>query len=169
MDITVNQVIISGTIDQPPDLKYTNNNTPCLKMRVAIREPFTKQDGSAGETKTVLTVIVWRDWATKLYETLYQGSRVMVKGKLENRSFENEMGDTTWVTQINAFQVMPMGAPPQAPAQSSGYRPEGQYQPVQSTGQPQYQPSPSQNTGAEYGRKPPPPAQSHKPEDDLPF
>ena len=183
LPLDVNQVILVGALDKAPDLKHTQRNTPFLKLRVAVTESYTKQDGTLAQNKTVLSAIIWRDRATALSQVLREGSRVAIKGKIENRPYEDEYGEQKWVTQINAQMVHPLDV---QPVQQGGFQQPAQTQPAQQgyqqPAQQGYQ-QPAQTQPAQQGYQQPAqtqpaqqPAQTQPaqqggfiPEDDLPF
>jgi single-strand DNA-binding protein len=48
---------------------------------------------------------VWRSQAEHLADSLAKGDRVMVTGRLRQRSWETPEGDKRWVTEIEADEV----------------------------------------------------------------
>jgi single-strand DNA-binding protein len=101
-----NHTTIVGNLVDDPELRFTNNGTPVVNFRVAVTQRV--QEGGAwrdGET-TFFRVNVWRDQATHLADSLLRkGDRVMVLGRLRQRSWETPDGERRSVAEIEADEV----------------------------------------------------------------
>jgi single-strand DNA-binding protein len=102
-----NHTTIVGNLVDDPELRFTNNNgTPVVNLRVAVTQRV--QEGGAwrdGET-TFFRVNAWRDQATHLADSLLRkGDRVMVIGRLRQRSWETPDGERRSVAEIEADEV----------------------------------------------------------------
>jgi single-strand DNA-binding protein len=101
-----NHTTIVGNLVDDPELRFTNNGTPVVNLRVAVTQRV--QEGGAwrdGET-TFFRVNVWRDQATHLADSLVRkGDRVMVIGRLRQRSWETPDGERRSVAEIEADEV----------------------------------------------------------------
>jgi single-strand DNA-binding protein len=87
------------------ELRFTNTGIAVANLRVAVTQ-WIQQDGEwrDGET-SFLRVNVWRGQAEHLAESLGKGDRVMVTGRLRQRSWEIPEGDKRSVTEIEADEV----------------------------------------------------------------
>src|SRR5215216_6169590 len=100
-----NQTTIAGNLVETPELRFTNTGTPVTNLRVAVTQRV--QDNGTwrdGET-SFLKVNVWRGQAEHLADSLAKGDRVMVTGRLRQRSWETPEGDKRSVTEIEADEV----------------------------------------------------------------
>jgi single-strand DNA-binding protein len=100
-----NHTTIVGNLVDDPELRFTNNGTPVANFRVAVTQRF--QEGGTwrdGET-SFFRVNAWRDQATHLAESLRKGDRVMVVGRLRQRSWETPDGERRSVAEIEADEV----------------------------------------------------------------
>jgi single-strand DNA-binding protein len=68
---------------------------------------WTGRDGQQQEETTYLNVNCWRALAENSAESLTKGDRVIVIGRLRVRSYENQQGQTVWVTEIEADEIAP--------------------------------------------------------------
>jgi single-strand DNA-binding protein len=74
-------------------------------LRVAVTRRI-QQDGEWRDGDTsFLKVNVWRGQAEHLAESLGKGDRVMVTGRLRQRSWETPEGEKRWVTELEADEV----------------------------------------------------------------
>ena len=106
---TENQITIVGNLTDDPELRYTPNGAAVANFRVAVSRRF--KDPQSGEWKdaetSFFTVNVWRSMAENAAETLTRGSRVVVVGRLKQRSWETAEGDKRTVIEIEADEVAP--------------------------------------------------------------
>jgi single-strand DNA-binding protein len=88
-----------------PEVRFTQNGTAVTNLRVAVTQRV-QQDGQwrDGETR-FFKVNVWRGQAENLAESLSKGDRVMVTGRLRQRSWETPEGDKRSVTEVEAEEV----------------------------------------------------------------
>jgi single-strand DNA-binding protein len=100
-----NHTVIVGNLADDPELRFTNNGTPVAKFRVAVtprvHEGSTWRDGDT----SFFRVSAWRDQASHLAESLRKGDRVMVVGRLRQRSWETPDGERRSVAEIEADDV----------------------------------------------------------------
>src|SRR6266545_2263246 len=102
---TDNYTSIVGNLVDDPELRFTGNGTAVANLRVAVTQRL-QQDGTwrDGET-SFFKVNVWRGQAENLADSLSKGDRVMVSGRLRQRSWETPEGEKRSVTEIEADEV----------------------------------------------------------------
>jgi single-strand DNA-binding protein len=100
-----NHTTIVGNLVEDPELRFTNSGTAVANLRVAVTQRI-QQDGTwrDGET-SFFRVNVWRDQAEHLADSLAKGDRVMVTGRLRQRTWETPEGDKRSVTELEADEV----------------------------------------------------------------
>jgi single-strand DNA-binding protein len=100
-----NHTTIIGNLVEDPELRFTQNGIAVANMRVAVTQRI-QQDGEWRDGDTsFLRVNVWRGQAEHLADSLTKGDRVMVTGRLRQRSWETPEGDKRSVTEIEADEV----------------------------------------------------------------
>ena len=100
-----NHTTIVGNLVDDPELRFTNTGTAVANMRVAVTQRI-QQDGEWRDGDTsFLRVNVWRGQAEHLADSLAKGDRVMVTGRLRQRSWETPEGDKRSVAEIEADEV----------------------------------------------------------------
>jgi single stranded DNA-binding protein len=88
-----NHTTIVGNLVDDPELRFTNTGIPVANMRVAVTQRI-QQDGEWRDGDTsFLRVNVWRGQAEHLADSLAKGDRVMVTGRLRQRSWETPEGE----------------------------------------------------------------------------
>ena len=103
-----NQVTIVGNLTDDPELRYTPNGAAVVKFRVAVNRRYKDESGNwkDGET-SYFSVNCWRSLGENVAESLTRGSRVVVAGRLNYRSWENQDGDKRSAIEIEADEVGP--------------------------------------------------------------
>jgi len=103
------QITIAGNLVDDPELRFTPSGQPVAKFRVASTPRF--RDNQTGEWKDgdslFLTCNVWRQAAENVAESLTRGMRVIVSGRLRQRSYETKEGEKRTVYEIEADDVGP--------------------------------------------------------------
>ena len=98
---------IGGNLVHDPELRFTHTGTAVANLRVAVTQRV-QQDGQwrDGDTSFLrVRVNVWREQAEHLADSLGKGDRVMVTGRLRQRSWETPEGDKRSVTELEADEV----------------------------------------------------------------
>ena len=102
---TDNHTTIVGNHVEDPELRFTWSGIAVANMRVAVTQRI-QQDGQWRDGDTsYLKVNVWRGKAEHLADSLSKGDRVMVTGRLRQRSSETPEGDKRSVTELEADEV----------------------------------------------------------------
>src|SRR5437879_3068636 len=103
------QITIAGNLVDDPELRYTPTGQAVAKFRIASTPRF--RDQQSGEWKDgeslFLTCNVWRQAAENVAESLQRGMRVIVQGRLKQRSYETKEGEKRTVYEIEVDEVGP--------------------------------------------------------------
>jgi single-strand DNA-binding protein len=102
-------ITICGNLVDDPELRFTPSGQPVAKFRVASTPRF--RDNATGEWKDgdslFLSCNVWRQAAENVAESLTRGTRVIVSGRLRQRSYETKEGEKRTVYEIEVDEVGP--------------------------------------------------------------
>ena len=103
------QITIAGNLVDDPELRFTPAGQPVARFRVASTPRF--RDNNTGEWKDgdslFLTCNVWRQAAENVAESLTRGMRVIVQGRLRQRSYETKEGEKRTVYEVEVDDVGP--------------------------------------------------------------
>ena len=100
-----NHTTIVGNLVEDPEVRFTNAGIAVTNLRVAVTQRV-QQDGQWRDGDTsFFKVNVWRGQAENLAESLGKGDRVMVTGRLRQRSWETPEGDKRSATELEADEV----------------------------------------------------------------
>jgi len=102
-------ITVVGNLTDDPELRFTPSGAAVAKFRVAST-PRTL-DRASGEWKDgeplFLACNVWRQAAENVAESLQRGARVIVTGRLRQRSYETREGEKRTVIELEVDEIGP--------------------------------------------------------------
>ena len=102
-------ITLVGNLVDDPELKFTASGAAVAKFRVASTPRY--MDRQTNEWKDgeslFLTCNVWRQTAEHVAESLQRGMRVIVQGRLRQRSYETREGEKRTVFEVEVDDVGP--------------------------------------------------------------
>jgi single-strand DNA-binding protein len=103
------QITIVGNLVNDPELRFTSTGQPVATFRVASTPRI--RDNATGEWKDgdslFLSCNVWRQMAENVAESLQRGMRVIVSGRLRQRSYETQQGEKRTVYEVEVDDIGP--------------------------------------------------------------
>jgi single-strand DNA-binding protein len=103
------QITVIGNLVDDPQLRYTPTGQAVASFRVASTPRFL--DRNTNEWKDgdslFLSCNVWRQAAENVAESLQRGMRVIVSGRLRQRSYETKEGEKRTVYEVEVDEVGP--------------------------------------------------------------
>jgi single-strand DNA-binding protein len=103
-----NSITIVGNITRDPEMRYTAGGTSTATFGVAVNRSWRNQQTNEWEERTsFFNVVCWRQLAENVAASLRKGTRVVVTGRLEQRSWETEQGEKRSVVEVVADEVGP--------------------------------------------------------------
>ena len=94
----MNKAILLGHLARDPEMRYTPNGTAVTTFTLAVNRPKTK-DG-AEQQPDWISCVVWQKTAESCAEYLRKGSKVLVEGRVQTRSFDDKDGKKRYVTEV---------------------------------------------------------------------
>lgn len=102
-------VTVVGNLTNDPELRFTPSGAAVASFTVATSSRLL--DKTTNEWKdgdpTYLRCSVWRQYAENVAESLTKGTRVIVSGRLKQRSFETREGEKRTVMEVEVEDVGP--------------------------------------------------------------
>ena len=93
-------VSFAGNLTDDPEIRYTEGGIARAMFRVAVS---VRKEQKA----SFFTVVVWRDQAEHAAQSLTKGSRVVVMGRLQQRSWTSEDGSARSIVEVVAEELGP--------------------------------------------------------------
>ncbi len=102
-------ITVIGNLTDDPELRFTPSGAAVAKFRVASTPRV--MDRQSGEWKDgeplFLSCSVWRQAAENVAESLQRGARVIVSGRLRQRSYETREGEKRTVYELEVDEIGP--------------------------------------------------------------
>lgn len=103
-----NTVLIIGNVTKDPELRYTPNGLATVTFAVAVNRRWqNRQTHEWEEATSFFDVVCWRELAENVSESLTKGTRVIVSGRLEQRTWETPEGEKRSKVEIVADELGP--------------------------------------------------------------
>ena len=104
--MTTTTTTITGNLTRDPEIRYTRDGQATTSLGVAVNRRWQNRESNEWEEATsFFDVVCWRELAENVSESLGKGSRVVVTGRLEQRSWETEEGDRRFKVEIVADEI----------------------------------------------------------------
>src|ERR1700751_1661881 len=89
-----NHVTVVGNLTRDPELRFTPTGQATASFGLAVNRRWQNRQTQAWEEQTsVFEIVGWRELAENGGESIQRGTRVIVSGRLEQRSWEAQDGD----------------------------------------------------------------------------
>ena len=100
-----NTVTVVGNLTREPELRYTPSGQAVVKFGLAVNRFYMNRNGERVEQTDFFSVNAWRSLAENAAESLHTGTRVLVTGRLQSRTWETEDGQKRSAVEIEAEEV----------------------------------------------------------------
>lgn len=96
----MNTVSLIGRFARDPELRYSQNGTAICNFVLAVRNPFSKENEA-----DFIRCVAWGNVAELVAEKQEKGNMIGVDGRIATRSYENNEGNTVYVTEVNVNSI----------------------------------------------------------------
>ena len=90
MSRSVNQVTLLGRLTRDPELRQTPNGKSVASFSLALNRSYKGGDGECVEDTDFIDCVAWGSLAETMEKYLKRGQRVLVSGRLSQRSWEQD-------------------------------------------------------------------------------
>jgi single-strand DNA-binding protein len=103
-----NSVTLVGNVTRDPELRFTPSGQATASFGLAVNRRWqNRQTQEWEEATSYFDIVCWREMAENVSESLSKGSRVIVTGRLEQRSWETAEGDRRSRVEVIADELGP--------------------------------------------------------------
>jgi single-strand DNA-binding protein len=112
---SLNKATIIGNLGADPDVRTVSSGTKVAEFSVATSRQWTGRDGQQQEKTEWHRIVAWgyspdKDGLAGVAERfLKKGDKVYVEGQIEYRSYDDKEGNTRYVTEIRAAELIMLG------------------------------------------------------------
>ena len=102
----MNKIVLMGRLTKDPEVRYTQSGKVVCQFTIAVDRPFSGEDGK--KEADFIPIIVWGKPAEIAGNSLAKGHRVLVEGRLQIRSYDDNKGVKRWVGEViaNSFEFI---------------------------------------------------------------
>lgn len=103
-----NTVTLVGNVTRDPEIRYTPSGQTVATFGLAVNRRWQNKTSHEWEEQTsFFDIKVWAQMAENVSESIMKGTRVVVTGRLEQRSWETDSGDKRSKVEVVADEVAP--------------------------------------------------------------
>ena len=103
-----NSVTLVGNVTRDPELRFTPSGQATASFGLAVNRVWNdRQTNERKEAVSFFDIVCWREMAENASESLAKGSRVIVTGRLEQRSWEGQDGEKRSKIEVVADEIGP--------------------------------------------------------------
>lgn len=103
-----NTVTLVGNVTDDPELRFTPSGRPVANFTVAVNRRFKNNDGQwEDRLDGFFRCSCWGDMAENTAESLTKGTRVLVTGRLNQRSWEDNAGNKRSAFEVQVDEIGP--------------------------------------------------------------
>ncbi|HYN36963.1 MAG TPA: single-stranded DNA-binding protein [Actinomycetota bacterium] len=102
-----NTITLVGNITDDPELRFTPSGAAVANFTVAVNRRFKNGDRWEDKLDGFFRCSCWRDMAENAAESLRKGTRVVVVGRLSQRSWEDQEGNKRSAVEVQVDEVAP--------------------------------------------------------------
>lgn len=101
----MNKVILMGRLARDPDVRTTQSGKSVARMTIAVDRRMSRNADSGQATADFLNLVAWERLAEFAGNYLHKGSKILVEGRLQSRSYEAQDGSKRYVTEVNVSDI----------------------------------------------------------------
>jgi len=101
-----NSVTLVGNITKDPELRYTSGGRGVASFGLAVNRRY-QVNGEWQEEASFFNIVAWADLGENAAASLHKGNRIIVTGRLQQRSYETRDGDKRNVVEVIADELGP--------------------------------------------------------------
>ena len=119
----LNRIVLVGRLTADPESRSTAEGQTMTKFKLAVEstQGLSQAEPFKGQTE-LIDVVTWRMLADNCVKRLKKNDLVLVEGRIQIRTFDDQVGQKRWVTEVVGREVAPLEgsrkAGTQRPAQS---------------------------------------------------
>ncbi len=103
-----NNITLVGNITRDPELRFTPTGQPTATFGLAVNRVWNdRQTNEKKEAVSFFDIVCWREMAENVAESLTKGARVVVTGRLEQRSWDGQDGERRSKVEVVADEIGP--------------------------------------------------------------
>ncbi len=107
---SLNKAMLIGNLGSDPEIRTTGNGTRVAQFSVATSRRWNDRSGQQQEKTEWHRIVVWDKLVEIVEKYVKKGDRLYVEGEIEYRSYEDKDGNTKYITEIRAREMIMLGS-----------------------------------------------------------
>lgn len=104
--LNLNRAMIIGNATRDPEMKTTTTGQAIAHLVVATNFTWRDQAGNRQSKVEYHRVIAWRRLAEIIKQFVHKGSKVYIEGRMQTRSWDDQMGNKRYLTEVVAENLI---------------------------------------------------------------
>ena len=104
-----NHVQLIGNVGIEPTITTLESGKKVARLSLATNESYKDKDGEKQTDTNWHTVVAWGKVAEIIEKYVTKGKEIGISGKLKTRTYETESGNTRYVTEVEANEILLFG------------------------------------------------------------
>ena len=109
MSTIKNHVQLIGNVGIEPTITNLENGKKVARLSLATNENYKDSNGEKQTDTNWHTVVAWGKVAEIIEKYVTKGKEIGISGKLKTRTYETENGNTRYVTEVEANEILLFG------------------------------------------------------------
>lgn len=102
----MNKVLLLGNLGAEPECRVLNSGTTVATASLGTAKSRKQQDGSYAEQTEWHHLVFWGKIAETVQQYLHKGSRIYVEGEIRSRQYQDQQGQTRYITEIHVSEML---------------------------------------------------------------
>jgi len=102
---SLNSICLLGHLTRNPEVRYSSNGTPVAALGLAVNNRIKRSDDSWQDDPCFVDVVVFGNQAEACAKYLNKGDPVLLEGRLQYRTWEDQQGNKRSKHEVIAFRV----------------------------------------------------------------
>lgn len=99
----MNKAVLMGRLTKDPEVKKTQSNLSVCSFSIAVDRRF--KDSNGNKQTDFINCVAWRTAADVIGNYFHKGSRILVTGSLQSRSYDDQAGNKRTVIEVLVEEV----------------------------------------------------------------
>ena len=107
----MNRVILTGNLARDPEVRYTQSGKAVATFSIAVNRTWKKAtDAQTQQLTDFINIVAWEKSAEFCSKYLAKGSRILVEGRLQTRTYDAQDGTKRYITEVVSENIEFAGA-----------------------------------------------------------
>ena len=108
----MNKTLLIGRLTKEPEVRYTPSQKVATSFTLAVNRDYKNADGT--RDADFIPIIAWGNIAEICGNNLTKGTRILVEGRIQVRSYDDKDGSRRWMTEVIAENIRFLDPPKQS-------------------------------------------------------